>query len=176
MSATQPAEQSTSIREQECDPPSDVYEETAKKMRKVLDSVHPFANDVRYWMVFDIDFTLIRVNSPERTLIVGSIISGIRPMISILNEYRAKGFGVAIITARDPALKWVTMTTLKQIGVRGWDILAFKPLLTSTATFKASVRKDIETKGGIILTNVGDQNADLEGGFALHTFKLPSCY
>ena len=44
----------------------------------------------------------------------------------------------------------------------------------SAADFKGPQRELIEAQGYTIVANIGDQPSDLEGGFALETFKLPN--
>ena len=45
----------------------------------------------------------------------------------------------------------------------------------SVADFKTDARKSIESKFNVtIIANVGDQNSDLDGGYAERTFKVPN--
>ena len=47
-------------------------------------------------------------------------------------------------------------------------------LLKSLADFKAPQRRNMVARGFTIVVNVGDQDSDLEGGYAERTFKLPN--
>jgi hypothetical protein len=44
----------------------------------------------------------------------------------------------------------------------------------SAVDFKAPKRREIEAQGYEIVLNMGDQESDLEGGYAERTFKLPN--
>jgi HAD superfamily, subfamily IIIB (Acid phosphatase) len=44
----------------------------------------------------------------------------------------------------------------------------------SAVDFKAPERRKIAEQGYTILLSMGDQQSDLDGGYAEHTFKLPS--
>ncbi len=50
----------------------------------------------------------------------------------------------------------------------------FHPRGGSAATFKAPARKKLEDEGYKILVNIGDQESDLNGGFAENALKLPN--
>ncbi len=47
------------------------------------------------------------------------------------------------------------------------------PVDPSLVPFKSGERKKIEQSGYFIIANIGDQQSDLEGGFAKCRFKLP---
>ena len=44
----------------------------------------------------------------------------------------------------------------------------------SAADFKAPERRKLTERGYTILLSMGDQQSDLDGGFAERTFKLPN--
>ena len=50
----------------------------------------------------------------------------------------------------------------------------FKPTEADTEQFKSSTRAAIQKSGYHIVINVGDQQSDLDGGFAQRAFKLPN--
>jgi hypothetical protein len=154
-----------------------VYIDVATEMRSILVQwmyTHPDLSPS--WLVFDIDYTLLKPNNAVDFLKTGNVVTPISPIVSILNEARSMGFKIAIITARESVAKRITIRNLIHIGVSGWDQICFKPALMSVSSFKSSMRRKIWENGGTIVTNVGDQGVDLEGGYALNTFKLPSSY
>ena len=81
---------------------------------------------------------------------------------------------VFFITGRGSELQSVTETNLRDVGYdEGWSGLSFKPTEADTETFKSSTRREIEKHGYQIVVNVGDQQSDLDGGYARRDFELP---
>lgn len=57
----------------------------------------------------------------------------------------------------------------------GWVVvLPEGKTFKSAVDFKAPERKKIQDAGYTILFTMGDQQSDLDGGFAERTFKLPN--
>jgi acid phosphatase len=93
-------------------------------------------------------------------------------------DRRAKSLGVAVffISARPSNLREATQKNLRDQGFE-WDevtILPPDPSFPSAADFKAGERKKIADRGFTILLTMGDQQSDLNGGYAERTFKLPN--
>ena len=63
---------------------------------------------------------------------------------------------------------------LRKVGFDGWQELVLKPGGIGTLDYKAGERKRIEGEGYDIVVNVGDQESDLDGGYADRGFKLPN--
>jgi len=91
---------------------------------------------------------------------------------------RAGELGVAVffVTGRPEALRTATEENLRVAGYT-WDGLVLPPggtIYTSAAKFKAPARQAIAAQGFSIVLSMGDQQSDLDGGFAERTFKLPN--
>lgn len=69
----------------------------------------------------------------------------------------------------------MTESNLESVGYdEGWSGLYFKPTEADTEQFKSSTRASIERAGGLPdRGDVGDQQSDLDGGYAKQDFKLP---
>src|SRR5262245_14101515 len=93
-------------------------------------------------------------------------------------DRRAKSLGVAVffITGRPSNLREPTEKNLREQGFE-WDEVILSPPdnnFRSAADFKAPERKKIADSGYTILFTMGDQQSDLDGGYAERTFKLPN--
>lgn len=91
---------------------------------------------------------------------------------------RAKTLGVAVffISGRPAALRAATERNLREQGF-DWDELIIFPegaKFASAVDFKAPQRERIAARGYTILLTMGDQESDLDGGYAEQTFKLPN--
>ena len=83
---------------------------------------------------------------------------------------------VFFITARGESERAATERNLRQVGYTTWTKIYFKAdgsELPSRA-FKTGVRRQITADGYTIIANIGDQQSDLDGGFAQRAFKLPN--
>lgn len=83
---------------------------------------------------------------------------------------------VFFITARGESERAATERNLRQVGYATWTKIYFKAdgsELPSRA-FKTGVRRQITADGYTIIANIGDQQSDLDGGFAQRAFKLPN--
>lgn len=91
---------------------------------------------------------------------------------------RAKQLGVAVffISGRPAVLRESTEKNLRAQGFE-WDEVIIHPegaQFASAVDFKAPERRKITERGYTIVLNMGDQESDLEGGYAERTFKLPN--
>ena len=101
--------------------------------------------------------------------------TAIKPVLDLYRDARNRGVAVFFITGRPSAIKTTSENNLKSVGYdRGWEGTYFKPGEAKTAEFKAGTRAAIEKTGFDILVNTGDQESDLDGGFADRSFKLPN--
>ena len=68
-----------------------------------------------------------------------------------------------------------TEKNLRDDGLSDYAALYLKPDAATepTEAFKTAMRKKITADGYEILINIGDQQSDLDGGYAERTFKLP---
>jgi hypothetical protein len=101
--------------------------------------------------------------------------TAIAPTLALYHDAIAHGVAVFFITGRPSEIQGPTESNLKNVGYdEGWNALDFKPSEADTEQFKSSTRAAIKKSGYRIIVNVGDQQSDLDGGFAQQDFKLPN--
>jgi hypothetical protein len=99
----------------------------------------------------------------------------IQPTLALYQRARSKKVAVFFVTGRPPQIAGITALNLTNEGYdKGWDGLFTKPSDATTMAFKSSTRAAIERQGYDIVANIGDQESDLDGGYADHGFKLPN--
>jgi predicted secreted acid phosphatase len=102
----------------------------------------------------------------------------LRPTLDLFNAAKAFGVTVFFITGRQERfdLRDATVANLKRAGYDGWQELVMRPIASagSVSDYKSSARKAIMDRGYKIIVNVGDQQSDLDGGFAERAFRLPN--
>lgn len=88
---------------------------------------------------------------------------------------RDQGFAIIFLTGRPENMRVVTTANLIKNKV-AYDGLYMRgdDDKRPASKFKAEVRKKIESMGYKIVVNIGDQDSDLAGGFALDGEKLPN--
>jgi len=100
----------------------------------------------------------------------------LEPTLTLARRAKTLGIALFFITGRPPALRAATERNLREQGYT-WDDLVLLPpnaKFASAADFKAPERRKIAERGYTILLTMGDQESDLEGGYAERTFKLPN--
>ncbi len=100
----------------------------------------------------------------------------IAPTLAFARHARQLGVAVFFITGRPARLLEATERNLKEEGY-DWTEVILEPdneKFASVADFKGPQRRKIEEQGYTIILNLGDQESDLEGGYAERTFKLPN--
>jgi hypothetical protein len=102
----------------------------------------------------------------------------IAPTLRLFNEAKARHVSIFFITGRreTPTLREATERNLRAAGYDGWEHLYMRPMSDSNASvtpYKSGARKEISDKFRII-ANVGDQQSDLDGGFAERAWKVPN--
>jgi hypothetical protein len=101
--------------------------------------------------------------------------TAIAPTVALYHDAIAHGVAVFFVTGRPSEIQGPTESNLKNVGYdEGWNALDFKPTEADTEQFKSSTRAAIQKSGYHIIVNVGDQQSDLDGGFAQRAFKLPN--
>jgi len=62
------------------------------------------------------------------------------------------------------------------VGYDGWTDLRMREPgdQTEVRVFKTAERAKIAARGFTIIANVGDQQSDLDGGYAERTFRVPN--
>jgi predicted secreted acid phosphatase len=150
---------------------------------------HPRAN--RLAIVFDIDETaLSNFKDMERLSFTRNVIAltgavmqanaEVIPSVLALYQYAlAKKIAVFFISSRPntPEFVDITVKNLKRVGYDNWTEIYLKPINReelSVQEFKTTTRRNISLLGYDIVLNVGDQEADLEGGFAEANVKIPN--
>ena len=104
----------------------------------------------------------------------------VAPTLRLFNEARAKNVTVFFITGRrdTPTLHAATERNLRAAGYDGWTALYMRPPVPDNSfknvqDFKTSKRADISRQFRII-ANIGDQQSDLDGGYAERTWRVPN--
>lgn len=137
-------------------------------------------------IVFDIDETLLTTKNVSKHFKDKSdvfkwqyraVFDPIPEMVELHNWCVSNGIKTYLITGRKESLRNATVLNLQRAGVKGYETIYFKPTgrNISSGIYKMNVRKELSKKGRII-ANIGDQESDLEGGYAENTFLLPSTY
>lgn len=101
----------------------------------------------------------------------------IMPALDLFNAAKAKGVSVFFITGRRDSERQATLWNLDRAGFEGWAKLVTRPDDDSHATvqaFKTEERRKVAQAGYTIIASIGDQQSDLDGGFAECTFKVPN--
>ena len=99
------------------------------------------------------------------------------PALDLFNAAKAKGVAVFFITGRRDSERQATLWNLDRAGYEGWAKLVTRPDEDSHATvqaFKTEERRKIAQAGYTIIASIGDQQSDLDGGFAECKFKVPN--
>lgn len=103
----------------------------------------------------------------------------IAPTLAFYHYAKANKVAVFFVTGRHPDANNATVKNLKTAGYKNWDGLFFKTeryWKQSAATYKIDVRKQLTELGYNIVLNIGDQQSDLDGGYAEKSLKLPGPY
>jgi predicted secreted acid phosphatase len=98
------------------------------------------------------------------------------PTLALAKRARELSVAIFFITGRPANLREATERNLKGQGYE-WTGVILMPLgahFASAADFKAPERRKLTEQGYTILLSMGDQQSDLDGGYAERTFKLPN--
>lgn len=98
------------------------------------------------------------------------------PTLALARRARELNVAVFFISARPAELREATERNLRTEGYDWTEVIVLPPgkSFASAVDFKAPERRKIAERGYTIVLSLGDQNSDLEGGFAERTFKLPN--
>ncbi len=102
--------------------------------------------------------------------------TALAPTLAMTRRARELGVAVFFITGRPPELRAATEGNLRDQGYT-WDGVVLLPEgahFDRSADFKAPERRRIAERGYTIILSMGDQQSDLDGGYAERTFKLPN--
>jgi predicted secreted acid phosphatase len=112
-----------------------------------------------------------------KTWILQGVAPPIMPALDLFNAAKAKGVAVVFITGRRDRERQATLWNLDSAGYEGWAKLVTRPDDPSHATveaYKTEERRKLAEAGYTIIATVGDQQSDLDGGFAECKFKVPN--
>ena len=146
-------------------------------------------SDERLAVVFDIDDTLLSNYPHIHSIGFGYIPSdwdawitrgeapAIKPMRELFLVARHLGYDVFLITdRRESTERAATEANLRREGLGDYTRLIMQPAdgpKLSVRDRKTAARRALYGDGYTIVANLGDQESDLRGGYAEHTFKLP---
>ena len=99
--------------------------------------------------------------------------------LALFNAAKANKVAAFFITGRHEGekLRDATIKNLKAAGYDGWTGLVLRPATAGNMTlagYKSGERAKIAAQGYTIIVNAGDQQTDLEGGYAERAYKLPN--
>lgn len=137
---------------------------------------------------FDIDETCLSNYSHIQSLDFGyqegswdawvnqAVAPALEGTLDLYKYARAKGLHTILITGRSEAQRAVTERNMRLAGFDGWSELVMRGADSArhADTFKSAERKRLTQQGYRILVNIGDQDSDLNGGYAESSFKLPN--
>lgn len=102
----------------------------------------------------------------------------ILPILALYDFAHSNGVAIFFVTGRPENLRDATIKNLRNVGYNNnWTGIYFRPADykdLSIQPYKANSRKEIAAKGYTIIFTMGDQQSDLDGGFAEKTFKVPN--
>lgn len=102
----------------------------------------------------------------------------IKPTLALYRTAETRGVYVFFVTGRPQQDCQAAQDNLKAVGYTKWQGFYCKPKayqqIKSAVPYKQAMRKQITAEGYTIIANVGDQQSDLEGGYAEKSFKLPN--
>jgi predicted secreted acid phosphatase len=101
--------------------------------------------------------------------------------LELFHAARDRGIDVFFITGRPINEQKFVALNLKRCGYEGYAEMitepltpAGTPLFSSVNTYKVAARWSLMQRGYRIVINMGDQAADIRGGYAEKTFHLPN--
>lgn len=144
--------------------------------------------DEKLAIIFDLDETLLANLGHIRSQNFGYVppvwdrwvaearAPAIEPVAEVYRAAVRHGVTVFYITGRRGSQYEATEENLRRVGLSGHAALYCKPddFAGTSEAFKTGVRQRLSSEGWVIIANVGDQQSDLDGGYAERTFKLPN--
>ena len=101
----------------------------------------------------------------------------INPVLGLYNEAIKNSVTVFFISFRPDDVRSYTITNLQKSGYYGWSELYLpnnEEIKLPAQAYKTAVREMLTKSGYDIILNIGDQDSDLDGGYAEHVDKLPN--
>lgn len=99
------------------------------------------------------------------------------PTLQVYRTARSLNVAVFFISGRPESEREATERNLRAVGYTDYVRAYFAPdgaHYKSLADFKGPTRGQIASQGYTIIANVGDQESDLDGGFAERAYLLPN--
>jgi acid phosphatase len=102
------------------------------------------------------------------------------PVRDVYERALTLGYKVVFLSGRTEADRAATSRNLRLQGMETYEKLILRPTPKAVfhkepaLSFKTRVRKNLTAEGHTIVASFGDQDSDLEGGYAERTFKLPN--
>ncbi len=143
----------------------------------------------RLAVVFDIDETVLSNWANMQRMDFGYVpelwhawvdraeAGAIEPVRETYLAARRAGVAVIFLTGRKERDRAATERNLRGQGMNGWERLIVRAVDDEQKTavaFKAAARRALTEEGWTIIANLGDQQSDLDGGYAERTYKLPN--
>lgn len=103
----------------------------------------------------------------------------ISPTLQLYQYAKQHKVAVFFVTGRRENLRAATTKNLLAAGYKDWSGLTLAPKnyqQKSIVPYKAAARKQIVARGYDVVLTMGDQQSDLQGGYADKGFKLPNPY
>jgi predicted secreted acid phosphatase len=104
----------------------------------------------------------------------------VKPVREVYLLARELGVAVFFITGRPetPEMRVATEKNLRAAGYEQWAGVLLKPTTQklTTVQYKSGERQRITEQGYAVLASIGDQQSDLDGGFAERGFLVPNPY
>lgn len=165
------------------------FARAAEPARRILEHYLGGVTPQNFAIVFDIDETLLSnwpyLSATQFALAPDTFAAWtqrehgipLAPTQAIYAKAHAYQIPIFLVSGRDESWRAATIRDLEEAGYWGWSGLYLKPAGyhdASIVPFKSGVRKMLTEQGYDIILNVGDQEGDLDGGYARHRCKLPN--
>lgn len=101
----------------------------------------------------------------------------IEPVLRFYREALQSGVRVFFISLRPNEVRTVTIKNLHRSGYDHWSGIYLPhqdEMALSPQAYKTSIRKKLTKSGYDIILSIGDQDSDLQGGYAERTIKIPN--
>ena len=102
----------------------------------------------------------------------------IQPTLALYKTAVNQGVYVFFVTGSPESGCQAAQDNLKAVGYNAWQGFYCKPKayqsIKSAIPYKQAMRKQITEQGYTIIASIGDQQSDLQGGYAERGFQLPN--
>ncbi len=166
-----------------------VVEKAEKFLYKRINDNNLAGHPQKLAMVLDIDDTSLSnfaVNQDDDFSNINALIEkryakanspAVKPVLRLYNEALANRVSIFFITMRPKAVESYTVTNLQNEGYTKWSALYLpspEEAKQGSRAYKSGIRKMLTEQGYTIILNLGDQDSDLDGGYAEYIAKIPN--